>query len=382
MRILSNAPDPRFGGPLKRSLAVARELRSHDIETVFLVPEGDDSFSTRAKEEGFDCHRITQPRIRSPRRVRENLQFFFGFNRCVQAAKEVIDAKKIDVTHVNGPLNYAVALAAYRSESSLVWHFNDTLTPTPLKEISATLAERWADCTIVAADAVGEYFFDSKVNTETVYAPVNLDRFDPRETDDRSPQLQKEFGIDKNRDIIGTIGNINPAKGHEYLIEAFNHLNHDAHLVIVGQKLDSQRSYYERLQQKVRALDIEQRVSFTGWRDDIPELLNTFDLFVLPSTTEACPIVVLEAMAMGCPVVATNVGGVTEQIPSDDYGWVVPAENSNALTTAMEMALSDKKDRLERASNARTRVEDVFSLESCVDKHVRIYQSVAHNSMP
>lgn len=376
MRILSNVPDPRFGGPLKRSLAVARQLRADNIETVFLVPTGDDTFTNRAEADEFQCIRIDQPRIRAPKRIQKNLEFVFGFRRCVQRAEEIIDAEDIDIVHVNGPLNYAIALATARSDASLVWHFNDTLTPTPLKQISATLAERWADQKVVAADAVGEYFFGDTTNTETLYAPVDLEQFDPKIVTNRQKDLRDELGIANSAKIVGTVGNINSAKGHQFLIDAFSRIDKDAHLVIVGRQLESQRAYYEELQQKIQELHLESRVTFAGWRDDIPELLTLFDVFVLASVTEACPMVVLEAMAVECPVIATDVGGVKEQIPNEDYGWVVPPENAERLSTAINTALTSSIDRIERAKNARARVENVFSLEACVEDHVDIYRSL------
>lgn len=381
MRILSNAPDPRFGGPLKRSLSVARRLREYNIETVFLVPNGDDVFVERARSNGFECLRIDQPRIRSPKKVRENIQFVSKFRRCAKRIQNIIDVEDIDIAHVNGPLNFAAALATKRSGASLVWHFNDTLTPRPLKQISAALADRWADEIVVAADAVGDYFFQDSVETTTVYAPVDVDQFDPGTIDVQTESLREEFDISPSAKVIGSVGNINPAKGHKFLIEAFAQLDSKAHLVLVGRILDSQRSYYEELQQMIRELGIESQVTFTGWRDDIPTLLSFFDVFVLASVTEACPIVVLEAMAVECPVVATDVGGVKEILPSKEYGWVVPPNNPSVLSTAVGETLASSSLN-DRTTNAKLRVETVFSLEACVQNHVDIYRSLSSSTNP
>ncbi|TKX62982.1 glycosyltransferase family 1 protein [Halorubrum sp. ASP1] len=375
MRVLSNAPDPRFGGPLKRSLSVARRLRPKGIDTVFLIPNGDNRFVEQARNNDFECIQIDQPRIRSPDQVRANIQFLAGFYKCVTTAKSVINKHDIDIVHVNGPLNYAVAFAAARSDASLVWHFNDTLTPTPLKELSAALAERWADRIVVAADAVSTYFFDESVDTTTLYAPVDLEKYDPSKITSPNWCLSEELSISAEIPIIGTVGNINPAKGHEYLIEAFADIGESAHLVIVGKQLESQQQYYDRLVERLAELGIETRVTFLGWRDDIPRLLGSFDVFVLASITEACPMVVLEAMAIQCPVVATDVGGVSEQIPGPDYGWVVPPKDPHSLSTAIEGALTAEDSQI-RTTNARQRVEERFSLEACASAHAAVYQSV------
>lgn len=376
VRVLSNAPDPRFGGPLKRSLAVARRLRDRNVETLFMVPTGDDGFVDRAGEYGFDCLRINQQRIRSPSRIIDNVRFLLDFYGCYRTVGAIIESKAIDVAHVNGPLNYAVALSAARSSAALAWHFNDTLTPSPLKQISAKLARKYADRRLVSADAVGRYFFGNNSDTTTVYAPVDLNRFNPSTVDENAEAIREELGISLGSRIVGTVGNINPAKGYEYLIESFAAVSDDAHLVIVGRKLASQQAYLDRLHGRIQDLDLEPRVTITGWRDDIPRLLLAFDLFVLASVSEACPMVVLEAMAMKCPVVATDVGGVREQIPVSEYGWVVPPEDPDALAAAVEEAFATESDRSQRAERARSRVEDVFSLERCVETHLEIYRSL------
>lgn len=382
MQILSNSPDPRLGGPWQRSLDVARGLRDRDVETEFLVAEGDDSFADVAGDAGFRCNRIEQPRLRSPRKVRANMEFVTGFRRCVREVQRLIGSRDVDVVHANGPLNYAVALAAARSDASLVWHFNDTLTPSPFKELSATLAKRWADERVVAARAVHDYFFDDGTDTTTVYPPVDLDEFDPDRYASADEEVRAELGIDEETDIVGTIGNINPAKGHEYLIDAFGSVSRsrDVHLVVVGKRLDSQQAYYRKLQKRVHSLGIEAKVTFAGWHSDVARLLAVFDLFVLSSVTEACPIVVLEAMAMRCPVVSTDVGGVTEQIPTEEYGLVVPPTNVEALTAAIDDGLSSPDRRRERAEMARSRVEREFSLDRCVESHLAVYRRAVPGS--
>lgn len=380
MRVLSAIPDPRYGGPTTRSLDVARPLRERGIETVFLLPEGKDEFADAAIAEGFDVVRMRQSRIRAPRRVADNVRFLLEFKDCTSQVANIINEKGIDVVHVNGPLNYQVALAANKSNAASVWHFNDTLTPTPLRQLSSHLAQRWVDVIVVAADAVHDYYFDDDISSKTVYAPVDLETFDPSRIRDGDQQLRAELGINDDTLIIGAVGNLNPTKGHEFLIEAIAKVRYqleksDIHLVIVGKKLASQQKYYEGLCEKVRSRDLEQVVTFTGWRSDIPEMLNMFDIFVLPSITEACPIVVLEAMAMGCPVIATDVGGVSEQIPGEDFGWVVPPKNSNALAGALTTAISSPGDRRKRGQRAQQRAENMFSLERCVERHTAIYRN-------
>lgn len=379
MRILSSVTDPRMGGPQRRSLAVANQLRVRDIETEFLIPEGNDVFAETAAADGFNTHRVTLSRLRPPTRVRGNFRFLADFYPTVQKIAALVEARSIDVVHANMVVNFQTALATARTDAALAWHFNDTLTPTPVKQAAAVAGRRWADEIVVAADAVHDYYFDQSTPSRTIYAPVDVSEFDSSAVDADKAALRGELGLDPAAPVVGTIGNINPIKGHKYLLRSIAMLVEDGQSVtvpVVGATLDSRQAYFEQLQSLRAELGLEDVVQFVGFRSDIPELLSLFDVFVLPSVAEACPIVVLEAMAMRCPVVATAVGGVPEEIPDTDHGWLVPAEDGPALADAIQEALSDPAERQRRAANARQRAESMFSLSACVDAHEDLYRSL------
>lgn len=379
IRILSTFTDPRLGGPHRRSIDVARRLRDRDIETAFLLPTGDDKFETAAEEYDFEIYRKKLPRIRPPSRVLANGRFFVSFPGVAQRLRRFIDDNGFDVVHTNMALNFQSALAAHRSTAKSVWHFNDMLSPTPIKQIAGFLGPRLADEIVVASDAVHDYFFDPDVSSRTIYAPVNIKEFDAGQIDTDHQSLRAELGIPKSVPVVGTVGNINPIKGHEYLLHAIAELNTtfgEVAVPIVGEKLDSRTEYFENLCSLRSELGLEDQVTFVGFRSDIPELLSLFDIFVLPSIAEACPIVVLEAMAMECPVVAASVGGVPEEIPDGDHGWLVSPEDSTALAIAIQNVLENPTEVKRRTENARSRVKSMFSLTACADRHEDLYRSV------
>lgn len=376
VRVLNVFTDPRLGGPGKRTLAVADELSSHGVESAFLVPDGDGSLASTAQDAGYDTYQEPIPRIRSPRLLKENAAFLTTFLQTVFRLRKRIRKDGADIVHVNTPYNFQPALAASLSDASLVWHFNDTLTPPPIRQLAARAARRWADEIVVAADAVHDVYFPSSVESKTIYAPVDLSKFNP-ETVSPDP-VRAELSVSNGDLLVGTVGNLNPIKGHEYLLRAIPQLNtreNRLSVAVVGAELESRAEYATKLRELCNELDIEDRVAFLGWRSDIPALLSALDLFVLPSVAEACPMVVLEAMSMGCPVVATDVGGVSEQIPSDDYGWVVPSKDSGALATAINEALANPEERHHKAQRAREHVARDFSLAACVQRHLATYRS-------
>jgi glycosyltransferase involved in cell wall biosynthesis len=377
-RILNTMNDPRIGGPQLRAQSVATQLQNRDIETEFLLPNGVDSFEAMATDNGFRVHRPDISRIHPPTDLRANAEYILTYPLAVKRVYDLIEEREIDVVHTNMSLSFIPAVAAAQSSASLAWHFNDALVPKPIKNIAARAAMTLADEIVVASESVAEYYFPDHVDTTTIHAPVDVTTFDP-ETVTPSDSLTETTDAD-NPIVVGSVGNLNPIKGHEYFIRAIAQLTQqlDRPLVapIVGAKLDSRTEYYRELVDLCAELGVSENVVFLGNRDDIPDLMARFDVFVLSSIAEACPMVVLEAMAMECPVVATRVGGVPEQITDGEEGWVVPPESPSQLATAIDAVLEDRDEATRRAKKARQRVCSTFSLDHCVTRHEQLYRSL------
>ena len=113
---------------------------------------------------------------------------------------------------------------------------------------------------------------------------------------------------------------------------------------------------------------------FLGFREDVPELLSLFDVFALPSLSEGLSIALLEAMAAGKPVVATNVGGNPELIIDGETGLLVPAGDAGSLATAIGALLSDPAEARRLGANGMDRVKRCFGLESMVEGYQTIYE--------
>jgi glycosyltransferase involved in cell wall biosynthesis len=142
-------------------------------------------------------------------------------------------------------------------------------------------------------------------------------------------------------------------------------------LVIVGE--GSLRSEAHRL---LREGDAEHLCWLPGEREDIPEILRSLDLFVLPSLREGISNTILEAMASGVPVVATRVGGNPELVAEGETGLLVPPEDPVAMAEAIRTYL-DRPDLLKAHGQAgRKRVEQNFSIEKMVNGYLAVYDSV------
>lgn len=177
------------------------------------------------------------------------------------------------------------------------------------------------------------------------YNSVDVERFRP----DQISTFKEEIRIDPQKQVILFVGNLVWQKGVEYLIRAKEFLNEDAEIVIVGDG-----PLFEELKGIVEFEKME-GITFTGARSDIEKIMPTADILVLPSLSEGRPTVLLEAMASGKPVVATNVGGIPE-IVNKDTGILVNPEDPVGLAEAIDKILQDKELQEKMGRAARKHV--------------------------
>ena len=132
-----------------------------------------------------------------------------------------------------------------------------------------------------------------------------------------------------------------------------------------------------QLKAEAAELGIEENVKFLGLRQDVPELLQELDIFVLPSLSEGLPLSVLEAMAAGKPVVATDVGGIREAVIDEHTGFLVPAEDPQALSEKILCLLRDRELASRFGEAGRKRVEQVFSLKTMIKGYEELYDETS-----
>ena len=204
-----------------------------------------------------------------------------------------------------------------------------------------------------------------------VYNGVDLARF---HSGKGSHRLRSSLGLSGDGPVVLSIGRFVPFKGYRYLLEAAEILHRerqDIRWLLVG---DGELK--EDLIQQAKAMDVNGQVHFVGWRENVPEFLELCDVFVLPSLHEHFGRVLIEAMAMNKPVVATSAGGVPEIVKANDTGLLVPPANAPALAQAIGEVLGNPALAEKFGRAGRLRVEQHFSLRSHVSSIESIYQHV------
>lgn len=180
-----------------------------------------------------------------------------------------------------------------------------------------------------------------------------------------------ELGITNKGPIIGIGVRLCEQKGITYLLKAMPEIIKafpDCTLVIAGRG-----PVEDDLKKEAEDLGISSNVKFIGMRLDIPELLKLFDVYVLPSLWEGLPMVLLEAMAAGCPIVATEVGGISTIITPGLTGLLVKPRNLDKIAIAVSTILTDQRLRQDIVTNARIVFSKRFEAKTMTEQYEKLY---------
>jgi len=189
-----------------------------------------------------------------------------------------------------------------------------------------------------------------------------------------SVSLPSGWSVPKEAKVVGTVGRLSPEKGHGCLLEAQSFLTRqgmELHVVLVGEG----RSLAD-LKDKARRLGISERVHFAGARLDVPDWLANFDLFALPSQWEGVSLALLEAMASGLAVVATDSGGTPEIVLDGKTGLLIPPDNPSSLADGIQRLMKDTSLRSQMGQAGRARVTESFSIQGTVTGLNQLYQTL------
>jgi glycosyltransferase involved in cell wall biosynthesis len=187
--------------------------------------------------------------------------------------------------------------------------------------------------------------------------------------------LRSELGLVSGALLIGNVGRLDPQKGQLGLIDAFAIVAQrvgDAHLVIVGTG-----PLHSALRERTAALGLSGRVHLLGERTDVGAILHALDLFVFPSLFEGLPLAVIEAMAVGVPVIASSLDPLRELISDGITGVLVGRQDTEGLATAVAELADDELARERLGEAGRDHARRHFSVETTSREWTKLYEQVA-----
>jgi glycosyltransferase involved in cell wall biosynthesis len=235
---------------------------------------------------------------------------------------------------------------------------------------------QFADCILVNADAVKDWLIGERYDASKIAVirnGVDLSRFDDAPP---SVQLRRELGLAENTLLVGVVSRLTRLKGLEHFLESAAMVRSrvpNVRFLIVGETSPMDRGYLAELQQYAERCGVGREVIFTGLRRDVPAVLSSLDVSVMPSLNEALSNVVLESMAAAAPTVATRVGGTPEAIVDGVTGILVPPASSAALADAIVHLLNDTRLAAHLGHAARARIADHFSVTRMVRSTEDLY---------
>jgi len=292
----------------------------------------------------------------------------------------LIHREKVDIVHSNTVAVLPGAWAARLTGRPHVWHVHEIVTrPTIFAWLFPRILPILATRLVVISTAVRDWICDSnpRARAKTILVPNGIS-LAPFDANNRGDLIRQEFGIPDKAPVIGTVGRLHWWKGQDILLRAAARLRENwpnLHVLIVGGTVPGQEDRLARLQQEAESLGLSRCVHWSGFRQDVPNLLAAMDIFVLPSVTpEPFGISLIEAMAARRPVIATKQGGPLDIVIEGETGLLVPPGDAGALADAIESLLNDPDYGHRMGIVGRDRIQKHYTVQQYATNMEQVYR--------
>jgi len=187
-------------------------------------------------------------------------------------------------------------------------------------------------------------------------------------TPEQAEAVRRELDVAEDAFMLTMVAEFSPVKRHAHLLEALALVESPRVVVVFA----GEGEIEDEIRAKIAQLGLEKRVRWAGYRRDIPAVLGASDALVLVSAREGLPRSVLEAMALGLPIIGTQTRGIVDAV-GDDAGWLVPKSDAHALARAIDRAAADAQEVTRRGAAALSRARTRFALRDVLDAYEQLY---------
>jgi glycosyltransferase involved in cell wall biosynthesis len=356
-----------------RLLDLARALPAHAI-TPIVACDPASPLGARLDAAGVAHVPAVFPGLQSNRTLTHVAANGTGLVRVVAQLVRAVRTAGADVVHANTLLTRLPSILAGRlCRRPVIWHVRDVVVQPAWRRLYRTVG-RLVDRVITVSDAVRTEF-PHHPRMRTIYNGLALERYEADR--DRARQW---LGVDASMVVVGLAGALTPWKGHEIFLDAARLVSRRSSepllFVVAGGHLgDADRR--AALERHAAALDLRDRVRFTGFCDDVPRLLSALDIAVTPSLRpDPLPGSVLEAMAVTRPVIASRIGGIPEIVDDGVTGVLVPPGDAHALADSLQRLIEAPARCADMGRAGRATIERRFRLDTSVRHLVEVYASL------
>ena len=293
---------------------------------------------------------------------------------------------RFDIVHVHTPVAAMIGrLAAFFARIPLVvytahgFYFHEDMTPIKkyffisLEILFGFITSLLFTQSLEDTKSAIYYNILSKDKVFTIGNGVDLKRFNPENI--KSSNIRNLLNIPSDAFVIGMISRLVKEKGVEEFLQAAEKIyneNNNCYFLLIGEFQSHDHAEGVEVALKLAQNKLRGNLILTGYRSDIPELMNIMDLYVLPSWREGMPRSIIEAMAMSLPVLATDIRGSREEVIPNKTGWLVPVKSPERLTEGMILFIKNPEWGKKLGFNGRKRVLSHYDEQKVVSLQLKI----------
>jgi glycosyltransferase involved in cell wall biosynthesis len=381
IKVANITEEGRYGGPQSRIAKVARILNKMGVKTTVICPSIDSRIMMNELHDS-DVSYIAIRMHRMTLQLRHLIGYILFFIPEVFALKNILQKNDFDIIHCNGCWQLKGMLAAKlaKSRAIVVYHLNDTHTRNIIKKVFTFLARRMVNAFIPASERSREYYLYGNTLNEKpsviIPAPVNTKIFNP-DVVSVDPKIAKLSGLK-----VVTVCNVNRGKGLDELVALCDEISkrYPQNMVsfcVVGPARKNYADYLTELKNTLKEKELS-NFYFMGGTDNVPAALKAADMYACVSHFESSPMAVWEAMAMGLPIVSTDVGDVKTFLEEGQCGFCLPVGDVIGMADKLSILIQDKALRKEMGKKSRKFAVENLDLEMCAEKHAFFYRELLH----
>ena len=294
---------------------------------------------------------------------------------------KIIREKKVQIVHAHPARDYSIAALAVRLSKSA----RLVLTRHVFFRLSSLYKFLLPENTVfIAPTKEGKRkLLKQNIlppgNIRLIYYGIDVKYFvETAKKIDRA-ELRKQLNLPDEKKLVGIAGEITEHKGQSDFVRAAKIVLEkfpDTEFLIIGQDSSSQKQHLFQLEELIAELGLSEKIRLLGFWKDVAPLYSILDVFVSASRVEPFGLVIAEASAGGCAIVATATAGANEIIIPEETGKIVPIEDAQAIAQGINDFLGDENNRSKFIEKARLRIEENFSLEEMIEKTVQLYKDI------
>jgi glycosyltransferase involved in cell wall biosynthesis len=291
---------------------------------------------------------------------------------------------KIDLIHSNTTAVFLGAFYSFIFRKKHLWHVHEIVeNPKILAKLYPNIVNFFSDIIIFNSNASFQNYYNicPKIKKKSKIIHNGQSRSEPKNDENQILDIKKNLFKAKENDlIIGLIGRIYKRKGQMVLLDSFNNLlskQSNIHLVFVGCTPAGHEKFVKKFKDKISEYNLNDKVTIVDFQEDIWKIYDSIDISVIPSIEpETFGLVATESMLSNLPVIASNLGGLSEVVVNNETGFLIESNNSNQLEEKMELLINEPELRKIFGENGKKRVEENFSTNKFISEFEKVYKDL------